>query len=295
MEYALHIFIFVCIYVMLAGSLNLVAGYMGVMSVAHAVFFGAGAYTSAILANKFAVPFTFTVFAGVIVSGAIGVLIGIPSLRGRGDKLVVATFALQVVSLGILKNWESVTGGTVGIMGIPLPEIFGWTVSSKWDFFLITSIFAALTIWICRRIVLSPFGRVLKGIREDEIFVASMGKNTNVVKISVFMISSSLAGLSGVMYAHYISFIDPTSFTVMESIFIISIVIIGGAGSQLGPVLGAVVLVSLPEILRFIGLPTGQAAHVRQIIYGASLVACMLWRPQGLIGAYAFQNMEGDE
>jgi branched-chain amino acid transport system permease protein len=145
-------------------------------------------------------------------------------------------------------------------------------------------------MWISWMIVRSPFGRVLKAIREDEVFAQASGKNVAVYKVLVFAISAGLAAIAGVMYAHYISFIDPTSFTVMESIFIVSIVIIGGAGSLWGPVVGAVVLVTLPEILRFIGMPNAVAANLRQIIYGGLLVAFMMWRPQGFIGEFSFEK-----
>ena len=152
-----------------------------------------------------------------------------------------------------------------------------------------------MTLWIVRRIVQSPFGRVLKTIREDEVVALAAGKNVAVYKVTVFMIGAGLAALAGVLYAHYISFIGPGSFTIMESIFIISIVIIGGAGSLRGPVLGAVVLVVLPELLRFIGMPSAVAANVRQIIYGGLLVAMMMCRPQGLLGEYAFQKREAQQ
>jgi branched-chain amino acid transport system permease protein len=122
------------------------------------------------------------------------------------------------------------------------------------------------------------------------VFAQASGKNVAAYKVQVFMLGAGLASVAGVLYAHYISFIDPTSFTVMESIFIISIVIIGGAGSLWGPVIGAVVLVTVPEALRFIGLPSAVAANLRQILYGGLLVAFMMWRPQGLLGEYAFQK-----
>ena len=155
--------------------------------------------------------------------------------------------------------------------------------------------FCGLTLWISQRIVQSPFGRVLKAIREDEVFAQAAGKSVAAYKVLVFMIGAGMAAVAGVMYAHYISFIDPTSFTVMESIFIISIVIIGGAGSLWGPVVGAVVLVTLPELLRFLGLPSSIAANTRQIIYGGLLVAFMMWRPRGFLGEYAFQSKEARE
>lgn len=138
----------------------------------------------------------------------------------------------------------------------------------------------------------SPFGRVLKAIREDEVFAQALGKNVASYKVLVFVIGAGMAALAGTMYAYYISFIDPTSFTVMESIFIISIVIIGGSGSLWGPVAGSVILVLLPELLRSIGLPSALAANLRQMIYGGMLIAFMMWRPKGLLGEYSFRAEE---
>ena len=197
-----------------------------------------------------------------------------------------------MIVFNVLNNWVSFTGGPMGLPGIPQPTFFGLTVSSHFGFLVLVSFFCALILWITHRIVRSPFGRVLKTIREDEVFAQAAGKNVAAYKVLVFVIGAGMAAVAGVMYAYYISFIDPTSFTVMESIFIISIVIIGGAGSMWGPVLGAVVLVVLPELLRFVGLPSAVAANMRQIIYGGLLVAMMMWRPQGLLGEYAFQKRE---
>jgi branched-chain amino acid transport system permease protein len=180
----------------------------------------------------------------------------------------------------------------MGLPGIPPPTILGLEISSHLRFLVLVGIMCALTLWISGRIVRSPFGRVLKAIREDEVFAQAAGKNIASYKVLVFIIGAGMAATAGVMYAHYISFVDPTSFTVMESIFIISIVIIGGSGSLWGPVVGAVVLVVLPELLRFVGLPSSTAANLRQIIYGLLLVAFMMWRPKGLMGEYAFNANE---
>ena len=178
----------------------------------------------------------------------------------------------------------------MGLPGIPQPALFGIQISQLWQHVFWAAISALFAILVCRVIVLSSFGRALKGLREDESLVTAFGKNTFACKVSVFSLGAALAGMGGVVYAHYIGFIDPSSFTVMESIFIISTVIIGGAGSLWGPVLGAVVLVTLPEALRFVGMPSSIAANMRQILYGAALVACMMWRPQGLIGEFAFRR-----
>jgi len=290
MEYFLHILILIGIYIILSESLNLIAGYTGLLSIAHAAFYSVGAYVAALMALNLHSPFLVNIICAIILSGLLGALVGIPALRIRDDYFVIATFAFQVITFSILNNWVSFTGGPMGLPGIPPPTIFGLAISSHLGFLLLIGFSCALILWISHRIVQSPFGRVLKAIREDEVFAQAVGKNVAAYKVLVFIIGAGMAAVAGVMYAYYISFIDPTSFTVMESIFIISIVIIGGAGSLWGPVIGAVVLVVLPEALRFVGMPSSIAANMRQIIYGGLLVAFMMWRPQGLMGKHTFQS-----
>ncbi len=295
MEYLLHILILIGIYTILSVSLNLIAGYAGLISIAQAAFYGVGAYVAALMALNLDSPFLVNLVCAVVVSGLLGAIVGIPALRIRDDYFVIATFAFQIIAFSIFNNWVSLTGGPMGLPGIPQPTIFGLTISTHLGYLLLVGFFCALILWITRQIVLSPFGRVLKAIREDEVFAQAAGKNVAAYKVLVFVIGAGMAAVAGVMYAYYISFIGPGSFTIMESIFILSIVIIGGAGSLRGPVLGAVVLVALPELLRFVGLPSAVAANLRQIIYGGLLVAMMMWRPQGLLGEYAFQKREAKQ
>jgi len=295
MEYVLHILILICIYVILSVSLNLIAGYAGLLSMAHAAFYGVGAYVAALMALNLHSPFLVNMVCAVILSGLLGALVGTPSLRIRNDYFVIATFAFQVITFNVLNNWVSFTGGPMGLPGIPQPTLCGLQVSSHLGFLILVGSFCASTLLVTHRIVRSPFGRVLKAIREDEVFAQAAGKNVASGKVLVFVMGAGMAAVAGVLYAYYISFIDPTSFTVMESIFIISIVIIGGSGSLWGPVVGAVVLVVLPELLRFIGLPSSVAANLRQIIYGGLMVAFMMWRPRGFLGEYTFQRKEARE
>jgi branched-chain amino acid transport system permease protein len=292
MDYLLHILILIGIYVILSVSLNLIAGYTGLISIAHAAFYGVGAYVAALMALNLHSPFLVNIVCAVILSALLGALVGIPSLRIHDDYFVIATFAFQVITFSIINNWVSFAGGPMGLPGIPQPVIFGVTISSNLRFLLLVGFWCVVVLWISQRLVRSPFGRVLKAIREDEVLTQAAGKNVASYKIVVFVIGAGMAAVAGVIYAYYISFIDPTSFTVMESIFIISIVIIGGAGSLWGPVVGAVLLVVLPELLRFIGLPSSVAANLRQIIYGGLLVVFMMWRPKGLLGEYAFHAGE---
>lgn len=290
MEYLLHILILIGIYTILSVSLNLLVGYTGILSIAHAAFYGVGAYVAALMALKLQTPFLLNLFLAIIASGIFGALVGIPSLRLRDDYFVIATFAFQIITFSILNNLVDFTGGPLGLPGIPQPNIFGFEVTTHIEFLILILILAGITFGISNKIVKSPFGRLLKAIREDEVFVKAAGRNVSSAKVKVFVIGASLASIAGVVYATYITYIDPTSFTVMESIFIISIVIIGGSANLKGSIVGAVVLVALPELLRFIGLPNSVAANIRQILYGALLVIFMLWRPQGFLGEYKFNK-----
>jgi branched-chain amino acid transport system permease protein len=290
MEYLLHIIILIGIYAILATSLNLVSGYTGLLSIGHAAFYGTGAYVAALMALSWYSPFWLSTLCAIVVACLLGALVAVPALRMRGDYFAIATLAFQTMSFSVFNNWDSLTRGPLGLAQIPKPVVLGLEVSSHGEFVVLVLSFCALTLGVAHRIVRSPVGRVLKAIREDEVLAQAVGKNVAAYKVLVFVTGAGMAATAGSLYAHYISFIDPTSFTVMESIFILSIVIIGGAGSLWGPVLGAVVLVTLPELLRFVGLPSSVAANVRQILYGGLLVAFMMWRPQGFLGKYSFEK-----
>lgn len=292
MEYLAHILIMIGIYAILAMSLDLLVGHTGLLSVAHAAFFGVGAYTGALACLELGWPFPAALALAVVACVVLGVLVGLPSLRIRDDYFLIATFAFQIAMFCIMQNWTSFTGGPMGVPGIPPPQIMGWTISGQWEFLVVVMILAGVVALIASRLIASPLGRVLRSIREDEIFVTSLGKNVAQFKVMIISVSAGMAGVAGVLYAEYFTFIDPSSFTVMESILILAMVIIGGAGSLWGPVVGAAVLVILPELLRFTGLSSGTAADIRQILYGAALLICMLLRPQGIRGRYLFQEPE---
>jgi branched-chain amino acid transport system permease protein len=288
MDYVLHIILLVGIYTVLALSLELLAGQAGILSVAQGAFFGIGAYTSALAAVRLEVPFSLGTLAGVLVACMVSFIVSLPAARLSGDYFVIATFGFQMIFSSIFNNWMDLTGGPLGIRGIPPPLLFGWPVRSQLGFVVLTCLLAAVAYAVVGRLVMSPWGRVLRAIREDEIFAQSLGKNTLGFKVATFAVSSALAASAGSVYAHYITYIDPTSFTVTESILVISMVIIGGTGGLGGPVIGAGVLVCLPEALRFAGLPSSVAANLRQILYGTLLVIMMILRPHGLVGRYGF-------
>jgi len=197
----------------------------------------------------------------------------------------------QIIIYTVLYNWISVTKGPFGIPGIPAPEILGtFKVTGIVGFLILSLILLGIVLFIFYRLIHSPFGRALKGVRDDEIAMLSLGRNVAKLKIQVFTIASAFSAISGFLFASYITYIDPTSFNIDESIFIISAVLIGGTGNIKGPFIGAVFVVLLPEILRFVGLPDSIAANMRMIIYGLALCLFMYLRPQGIAGEYNFQK-----
>ena len=289
MEYLFHILVISGIYIILTLSLNLIVGYTGLPALGHAAFYCIGAYTSSLLALKLGLSPWIGLLAGAFLSALSGIVIGYPALRLKGDYLALSTFGLGIIVYSIAKNWVSLTRGPMGLPGIPGFSILGFQISAVWCYFLLVCAFTAITLFVMHRIVNSPFGRVLRSIREDEIAAQSLGKNIVKYKLLVFVIGAFFAGIAGSLYAHYITFIDPSSFTIMESITILLMVIFGGMGSITGSIVGAVTLIIFPELLRFLGLPSSIAAPVRQMIYGLLLVVLMIWRPQGIMGAYRFK------
>lgn len=289
MEYLLHIFVICGIYSILTLSLNLVVGYTGLVSLGHAAFFSIGAYISALLALNFGISPWIGLIAGACGAAVFGVVIGMPSLRLKGDYLALATFGAGMIVYSIAKNWFSLTRGPMGLPGIPGFSVFGFSLDSTWLYLILVTVFTLVTVFVLQRLVGGAYGRVLRSIREDEIASETLGKYVAKYKLQVFMVGAFFAGIAGSLYAHYITFIDPSSFTVMESITILLMVIFGGMGSIKGSLVGAVMLVIFPEVLRFLGMPSSIAAPTRQMIYGLLLVVFMIKRPQGLLGKYRFR------
>lgn len=275
------------LYVVLAMSLDLVAGHAGSLSMCHAGFYGLGAYTSAILTVDCGIPVWLGVLTGIGLAVLLSFVVSSPSLRVWGDYFLITTFGFQVIAFSVLNNWSNVTHGPLGVPGIQRPRLLCWDINTNAEFAFVAGGMAVLACTLVWRITRSPFGRVLHAMREDDVFAKSLGKNTAQARVCVFAVSASMAATAGSLYAHYVTYIDPTSFTVNESILILAMVIVGGAGSRFGPILGAIVLVSLPEFLRVCGFGSAVAANLRQITYGTLLVLMMLFRPSGLIGRYS--------
>ena len=285
MEYILHIIIMLNIYILLVLSANLPIGMANLLTMCQAAFYGVGAYVSAYFLMQFDLPFLVVAAIVMISSGLLSLIISFASIKLKGDYFVLASLGFQMIIYTILYNWIDVTRGPYGIPGISGIKLFGiWEISGVWSYSILTTILSVVVALFFKRIKYSPYGRVLKAIRSDELSVKALGRNSVLFKSWAFFLSAAISGLAGLIYASYVSYIDPTSFTLDESIFIISALFIGGVGNVKGPVLGAAFVVLLPELLRFVGLPDAIAANLRQIIYGLALVLVMYFRPQGLWG-----------
>ena len=273
----------VCIYAILATSFNLLIGFAGLFAFGHAVFYALGAYVTALTAIRLHLPFPLPLLLSVLLTGAVGLAVALPSLRISGIYLIITTLALQVIAIDVIINWTSLTGGPTGISGIPAISLFGKTLSGPMLFLPIAIVAAMLCFLVSRHIGNSPFGRALRAMRENETAAASVGKNIFYMKVSVFGVSAALASVAGSLFAYYLSYVGADSFQVSETVLILSMVVVGGTGNLLGSVIGAAILVVLPEALAFVDLPEGIAAQLRLLIYGCVLILFLVFRPEGLL------------
>lgn len=289
MNYFLNILIFFEIYLILSLSLNVMLGYSGLVSIAHAAFYGIGAYVFSILSVNFGINYFLCILFSILVSVIFSYLISLASLKFKGDYFIIVTLAFQIIIFSILYNWTKVTNGPYGVTNIQRPVIFGSNTNSLLYFSIYSSIVTSLILIFLTVVLKSPFGRVLKAIRDNELAAISLGKNNIRLKMVSVAVASGCAAVAGTIYASYITYIDPTSFTSNESILLLSMVIIGGSGNIRGQVIGALTLVIIPELLRFVSIPDTIAANLRMIIYGLLLILLMVLRPQGILGEYKFK------
>ena len=287
MNYLLHICIMLAIYGMLAVSANLLIGYSGLLTMAHAAFYGLGAYVYALLSLHFHWPLWATLPCAVAAGALAGWLFGLAALRFRNEPFVLATIGFQMIVYVILYNWTGLTRGPYGISGIPRPTVFGHAIETVPQFFFFSMVIFLILLGISMLIARSPFALSLKALRDNEAAAQTLGIPPHRQYIRAMIVSSALAAVPGVCFAGYVTYIDPTSFTLQESIFIASILLVGGSGNIKGPLCGALFMLVLPEVMRFVGLPDAVAANMREIIYGLLLIILMYFRPQGLAGEYA--------
>jgi branched-chain amino acid transport system permease protein len=274
--YLLHLAILAGIYIILTVSINLIIGYAGQVSLGHAAFYGIGAYTSALLALNWHLPFPLAALSAILVAGACGLALGLPTLRLKEDYLAIVTLGFGVIVDLVFLNLD-ITGGPDGLAGIPFPQFLGLSFRTPGAYLLLVAAAVLLVLVFTYRLVSSYHGRALRAIRDHEVTAQVMGINTPAYKIVIFTLAAGLAGLAGSLYAHYITFINPETFGLHTSILILTMAVLGGMGSIAGSVLGAVILTALPELLR-------QFQAYQDLVYGALLVGLLILRPEGILG-----------
>ncbi len=283
MDYLINIFVFILIFSIVVQSLNFILGSLGIVSMCHAIFFGIGAYTSALMSIHVGGNFFLGALAGFAIAFVVGCLLAAPSLRVQDEYLIVFTVGFQMVMFEFFLTARNITRGQGGIPDIPPVSLFGWSFDSSLSFLLFLLVVTIIIFALSRRLFFSPFGRALKAIREDESAARSLGKNSLVFKVIMFGLSGGIAAIGGSLLAHYVSYITPTNFSVEISISLLVMVILGGMGNFWGPLVGSAVLVGLPELLRFIPGSGGLIDATREILYGVILMLAMIYRPQGIL------------
>ncbi len=267
------------IYVMLGLGLNIVIGLAGLLDLGYVAFYAVGAYSYALLNYHFGLSFWLALPIGGILGALFGILLGFPVLRLRGDYLAIVTLGFGEIIRLILENWNEFSFGPSGIAGIPRPGFFGVEMSlnaaTNYVYYLLIGL-VILTVFFVNRLQNSRIGRAWIALREDEIACQAMGIDKTRTKLTAFALGATWAGMAGVVFAAKTTFINPASFTFLESAIILSIVVLGGMGSIVGVIVGALVLILLPEYLRAF-------SDYRMILFGGILVLMMVFRPQGLI------------
>lgn len=282
--YLIHLLILVGIYIILAVSLNLALGFTGMINLGHIALFGIGAYVSTLLVMNLGFPFVFAFISAGLISGGFGMLLVLATKKLKGDYYALATLGFAFVVYSLLLNLQWLTRGPLGIAGIPRADLFSFVLSDNFSYLIFVLIICLFSVYFIWKIVKSPFGRLLEAMRDDEIGLKALGKNTTKLKYKAMFISGFFAGISGSLFAHYISFIDPSSFTLPEIILVLTIVIVGGIASIRGSVIGTFLILLIPESLRFVNLPSSLIGPLRQIIYSLILLGILLWKPRGIFG-----------
>ncbi|MFA7708790.1 MAG: branched-chain amino acid ABC transporter permease [archaeon] len=282
-DYFIHLLIIIAIQLILCLALQVSIGYTGLLNFGHIAFFGIGAYTSAILVMN-GVPFLLAFLLAGIIAGVAALILSVPTNKLKGDYLALGTMAFSFLVYALLINWIDLTRGPFGISGIPKPDIFGLVFRSNLSYLIFTVIVTVACYFIIQRIVNSKFGKLLEATRDDEYCVKALGKNTFKIKTIGLIISAVFAGIAGSLFAHFITFIDPSSFTFMALIPVISIIIVGGLASIEGTVVATIILTLIPEILRFVGLPSSIVGPGRQILFALLLLIILIYFPKGFYG-----------
>jgi branched-chain amino acid transport system permease protein len=276
-RYTQHIINMILIYAMLGISVNLIFGYIGALTLGQAAFYGIGAYTAAIVSTKLGFSFMPSVLCAAIMGCISGIIIGISTFKLKGPYFAIATIGLNNIMCIIFLNWESVTGGSMGISGIPYPSILGMKFDTEIKIYFLLIVTAILVFMFYKNLVSSHYGKVLIAVRDNELAANAMGIDTFMIKVIVLSISTTIAAIVGAYYAHMINYVSPEAFPVMESITFLIVIVIGGAGFKYGPIYGAIVVVILNEYLQYF-------EKFNMLIYGVLIMVLLLFLPSGIAG-----------
>ncbi len=280
--YYLQVLVFIGIYAILALSLNLLNGYVGMLSIGHAAFYAIGAYASAKLTIDLQLPWVLALAGAGAIAGGFGYLIAKPTLRLSGIYMTLVTLGFNMILFLVLQNWMGFTNGPLGIMDIPPPSIFGFALGSRLQYYYLILTLVLLTVFSMHRLMDCRFGRALTAIRENELAAEATGVDTTRYKTQAFVLSASYAGIAGSFYAHFVKYISPDSFTINESFILLAMLAFGGQGNLIGPMVGAAALILIPEIFR-------PLLEYRMFVYGGILIVMMLVRRQGLFGSRSYR------
>ncbi|MGO4393643.1 branched-chain amino acid ABC transporter permease [Variovorax sp. M-6] len=287
-EYWLAQMTFVLIYAIVGLGLMLLAGFTGLFSIGQAAFLGVGAYTQGVFTNV-GVPFPVALALAGLLSAAVGAVVGLPALRVKGIYLGIATLSFGFIVEEVMARWESVTGGNAGLH-VKHPDLFGFKVDTATGFYFLCLVVCVASTLAILNLLRSPTGRAFVAIRDSEVSAQSMGIHLARYKTLSFALSAALAGIGGALYAHKISFISPDQFGVLQSVDLLLLVVIGGLGSVHGAFLGAIFLITLPQVISltkdYLPAAIGQAPGLQSVVYGVVLIGFVLFEPLGLYGRW---------
>ncbi len=280
MEYVASLLVLVGLYVILASSFNLIIGFGGLISIAHPIFFALGAYTVGVLSIHAGLHPVLCVAAGFVVAMLASFMLSLPSLRISGDYLLITSIGFQLGLIEIIKNIDFL-GGASGLGGIP-NVVKG---NRSLVFAAIALGLALAVVWSLRALMRGPYGRAIQAMRDDELAFLALGRNAMNIKIAIFALGSGVAGLAGGLYAYYYQYLTPDQFQILQSAMILTMVVVGGMGSVYGPVVGAVLLLLLPEGITFLNLPPSIMGPLQGVIFTSLVILFLFLRPQGLVPA----------
>ena len=281
MDYIYSVIILISLFVVLATSFNLVIGYGGLISIAHPIFYGLGAYTSALLARDAGLPVPLAMLLGAALATAMSVVLSLSALRISGDYLLIASIGFQLGMIELIKNLRF-TGGASGVSNIPafLVPSYG-----RFAYVVLVICVAVAVVLLVRWIAHSDYGRAISAMRDDEVAFAALGRDAKWMKISIFALGSGIAGFAGALYAHYFRYVTVEQFEILMSSTILTMVVVGGLRSPWGPVVGAVLLQILPQAITFLNLPPVLLGPLQGLLFTGLVLVFMFVRPGGLIQA----------